>query len=91
MYAWIAFLRDRLLSGLRELPRVRIVSGFDSGGMVSFLVDGIDSLELQKKLAAKNVRTCVIGEYKYGYMRLSPHVYTSVEEIDRVVDCIGAA
>ena len=90
VYARIAFLRDRLIRGLRELARVRIVSPSDSGGMVSFVVDGLDSLELQKKLGAKNVRTRVIGEYKYGYMRLSPHVYTSVEEIDRVVGWIGA-
>ena len=90
VYARIEFLRDYLMAGLRENPRVRIVSPSDSRGMISFVVDGVDSLELQKALGARNVRTRVISEYGYGYMRLSPHVYTSEEEIDRVLGWIGA-
>ncbi|MGQ0815527.1 MAG: aminotransferase class V-fold PLP-dependent enzyme [Gemmatimonadota bacterium] len=88
VYARIEELRQRLVARLRELPRVRIVS-HNAAGMVSFVVAGIDSLELQKRLAEKNVRTRVISEYNYGYMRLSPHVYTSFDEIDRVVELIA--
>jgi selenocysteine lyase/cysteine desulfurase len=31
----------------------------------------------------------VIGEYDYGWMRLSPHVYTSESEIDTVTAMIA--
>jgi isopenicillin-N epimerase len=93
VYARIAFLRNALLERLSAIPRVALVSpGNPAGaGMVSFKLDGLEALELQKKLAAANVRTRVIGEYSYGYMRLSPHVYTSLEEIDRVVELIAQA
>jgi isopenicillin-N epimerase len=91
--ARIRELRRRLIEGLHENPRVRLVSPVDEGlsaGMVSFTVEGIESLELQRKLAdAGNVRSRVISEYGYGWMRLSPHIYVSVEEIDRVVRWIG--
>jgi selenocysteine lyase/cysteine desulfurase len=85
-------LRALLLDGLAADPRVRIVSPRDEGlgaGMVSFTVQGVASLELQRRLAeAANVRTRVIGEYDYGWMRLSPHVYNTPEEIERVVRII---
>lgn len=90
VYARIEDLRQHLIGRLSAIPRVRIVSPTDDrgAGMTSFTLDGIPALDLQKKLGAKNVRTRVISEYDYGYMRLSPHVYTSFEEIDRVADLI---
>lgn len=85
-------LRSLLLERLSALPRVRIVSPRDDAlgaGMVSFTVEGIASLELQRRLAEHgNVRTRVIGEYDYGWMRLSPHIYNSPDEIERVVEMI---
>jgi selenocysteine lyase/cysteine desulfurase len=51
----------------------------------------VESLELQRRLAEKaNVRTRVIGEYDYGWMRLSPFIYNSPEEIDKVVELIAS-
>lgn len=94
IHARIRELRGLLLDRLAALPRVRIVSPrVDSlgAGMVSFAVDGIASLELQRRLARNaNVRTRVIGEYDYGWMRLSPHVYNSPDEIERVIELIDA-
>jgi isopenicillin-N epimerase len=91
--ARIRELRRRLIAGLAAIPRVRIVSPRDDAlgaGLVSFTVDGIESLTLQQRLAdAANVRTRVIGEYDYGWMRLSPHIYTAPSELDRVVELIA--
>ena len=53
---------------------------------------GMSGLELQQKLAAAaNIRTRVIGEYDYGWMRLSPHIYNTVGEMDIVVAAIGSS
>jgi isopenicillin-N epimerase len=92
-------LRLHLYDALAALPRVAIVSPRDdalAAGMVSFSVEGVASLALQQRLSridaagiAWSVRTRVIGEYDYGWMRLSPHIYNSVEEIDRVVSFIA--
>jgi isopenicillin-N epimerase len=88
-------LRRRLIDGLVGIPRVRIMSPRDDAlgaGMVAFTVSGLDSLVLQQRLAeTANVRTRVIGEYGYGWMRLSPHIYNSPAELDRVMALIGEA
>jgi len=90
IFARIEELRQRILRNLREDPRIEIVSPTDhhAAGMVSFRRRDLTSLELQRKLAAHNVRTRVIGEYDYGWMRLSASVYNTIDEIDRVGELI---
>lgn len=86
------YLRGRLHDALADLPGIRIASPADPtlvAGMVSFQLEGIQSLELQRRLArAGNVRSRVVSEYDYGWMRLSPHIYNTEEELDRVVRLI---
>jgi selenocysteine lyase/cysteine desulfurase len=88
-------LRRRLIDTLSAMPRVRIMSPLDDSlgaGLVSFTVRGVESLALQQRLAdVANVRTRVVGEYGYGWMRLSPHIYTAPAEVDRVVELIADA
>lgn len=91
--ARIRELDSMLLAALADVPRLRIVSPRDPAlgvGLISFNVDGVDSLELQRRLAERgNVRTRVVSEYGYGWMRLSPHVYNTAGEIERVVSLIS--
>jgi selenocysteine lyase/cysteine desulfurase len=93
IYARIESLRQHLIARLAAIDRVRIVSprAANGSGMVAFTLAGIPALELQKRLAERNIRTRVVSEYNYGYMRLSPHVYTSFGEIDRVAELVAAA
>jgi len=102
VYARIRELRRRLADALRQNPRVRLVSPDDEervAGMVAFAVEGVESAELQRRIAEIDagggrrvrMRTRVIGEYGYGWMRLSPHVYNTLEEIDEAVRLIDAA
>ena len=93
VHARIRELRALLVEGLREIPRVNIVSEGDAraAGMISFEVAGMSSLELQRVLGAQKIRTRVIGEYDYNWMRLSPHVYTLEEDVERVVAAIRRA
>jgi isopenicillin-N epimerase len=93
--ARIRELRRHLLDRLSAEPRVRIMSPTSDelgAGMVSFTVDGMDALALQSHLArTANVRSRVVSEYGYGWMRLSPHIYNRMEEVDRVVELIAQA
>ncbi len=86
------WLRARLEAGLRGIRGVSVVTPTDEalkGAMVSFAVDGVESLELQRHLSrVANVRTRVIGEYGYGWMRLSTHLYNTPREVDRVLELI---
>lgn len=91
--ARVRHLRGRLEEGVRALPGVFVASPDDealSSGMVSFRLDGVESIALQRHLSrTANVRTRVIGEYDYGWMRLSTHLYNTPDEIDRVLDLLG--
>ncbi|RMH22298.1 MAG: aminotransferase class V-fold PLP-dependent enzyme [Gemmatimonadetes bacterium] len=85
-------LSGRLREGLAAIPGVRIVSSGHpelSSAMTSFTLEGVAAPALQRHLAAAHrVRTRVIGEYGYGWMRLSTHVYNTPAEVDLVLDAI---
>ena len=87
-------LGDHLMQRLSAIPRVRIMTPRDPAlraGLIAFTLEGMPSLELQQKLAtAANVRTRVVSEYNYGWMRLSPHVYNTMGEIDQVVELVAS-
>lgn len=91
--ARVRFLRNHLEAGIRSLPGVTVVTPEDEAlkaGMVSFALEGVDSLELQRHLGqVARVRTRVIGEYGYGWMRLSTHLYNQPEEIHRALELLG--
>ena len=93
--ARIRYLSGLLRAALEQVPGVTVVTPRQEelrAGMVSFSVDGVPSLDLQADLARTDkVRTRVISEYGYGWMRLSTHVYNHPGEIERVVDLIAAA
>jgi len=87
------YLRGLLETGLRAISGVRVVTPTDEamkGGMVAFGIDGVESLDVQRHLSrVARVRTRVIGEYDYGWMRLSTHVYNSPGEVERVLDLLA--
>jgi len=91
----VRYLAQRLRLGLMTIPGVQLASSTQeqlAAPMISFSIEGIDSLELQSELAASDrVRSRVIGEYDYGWMRLSTHIYNSPSEVDRVLELINAA
>ena len=92
IYARIEQLRHTLVSGLSDIRGIRIATPWErSAGMVSFTHPRLSSLDLQKALGERNIRTRVIGEYGYGWMRLSPHIYNTVDELSRVTDLIASA
>lgn len=92
IHARIEELRQRLLYNLREDPRIEVMSPDDANGagMVSFRRKDFASLELQRRLGEHNVRTRVISEYNYGWMRLSASVYNLEDELDRVAALLRA-
>jgi selenocysteine lyase/cysteine desulfurase len=91
----VRYLRRRLQDGLRSIPGVTVVTPEEeslSAAMVSFRVDGVESLDLQAHLSrAAKIRTRVIGEYDYGWMRISTHLYTLPPDLDRVLDLVRTA
>ena len=93
--ARVRHLRRTLRAMLEEVPGLRIVTPSDealASGILSFTVEGIDSLALQRHLArAGKVRTRVVSEYDLGWMRLSTHLYNLPGELERVAELVDGA
>jgi selenocysteine lyase/cysteine desulfurase len=88
-------LRARLQDGLASIPGVTVKTPAEEAlrtAMVSFTMDGVDALDLQAWLAREaRVRTRVVSEYGFGWMRLSTHVYNRPAEVDRVLELLRTA
>ena len=88
----VRHLRTLLQTGLEALPGVEIASpqGEElSSAMVSFKMEGVDSLALQRHLSrTAKIRTRVISEYDYGWMRLSTHIYNRPADLDRILELL---
>jgi selenocysteine lyase/cysteine desulfurase len=91
--ARLRYLRDRWAKRLlAESPRVRVLTPLDAtqaGGIALFNVDGIDSAKLQGWLWAKHriITTPIIHEEFHG-LRITPNVYTTLDEVDRFADTV---
>jgi selenocysteine lyase/cysteine desulfurase len=85
------YLRRRWADRLRQLPHVKILNNDDplqscAIGFVS--VDGIDSVKLTSYLWTKHRiwTTAVVTPGEYEGLRITPNVYTTLEEIDTFAD-----
>ncbi len=85
------YLRRRWSNRLRELPRVKILNGEDPAqscaiGFVS--VNGFDSVKLAGYLWNKHRiwASAVVTPGEYEGLRITPNVYTTLEEIDTFTD-----
>jgi selenocysteine lyase/cysteine desulfurase len=89
--ARLRYLRDRWAKRLlAESARVRVLTPLDgtqAGGMALFNVDGIDSATLQRWLWAKHrIITTPIIHAEFQGLRITPNVYTTLDEVDRFGD-----
>jgi selenocysteine lyase/cysteine desulfurase len=100
-------LRRRIIDGLSGIPGIQFMSpqgDEHAAGMVAFRMAMVPALELQRRLSEitapegtplagehLRIRTRVVSEYQLGWMRLSPHIYNSMEEIDTVTAIVRAA
>jgi selenocysteine lyase/cysteine desulfurase len=80
----ILALTDRLCEGLERLgAEVRSHRGEGiSSGIVTFVLPGRDSMELGRALEAAGIMTT----YRTGIIRVSPHGYNTISEIDVLLE-----
>jgi len=86
--AHVLELTDRLVEGLNragaQVASVR--SAAESSGIVTFAIPGVDSVVLGKHLQ----REGFITTYRPNGIRVAPHGYNAPEEIDALLDSLGA-
>lgn len=94
--ARLRFLRDRWARRLLAAsPRVRVLTPLDNrqaGGIALFNVEGLETPKLQGWLWAKHrIITTPIVHPEFHGIRITPNVYTTLDEVDLFTDrVIGA-
>jgi isopenicillin-N epimerase len=89
--ARLRYLRDRWAKRLRaESDRVRLLTPLDSphaGAIALFMVEGVDSPKLgQWLLASHRIVTTPIVHPEFHGLRITPNVYTTLDEVDLFVE-----
>jgi selenocysteine lyase/cysteine desulfurase len=86
--AHVLDLTDRLVEGLNRAGALvaSVRSQTESSGIVTFTVPDADPVELGRKLQHEGFVTT----YREGGIRVAPHGYNTHEEIDALLEAIGA-
>ena len=87
-------LSARLFKGLREIPYVKVLSPTDDttrSALITIQHEKMTYLELQGHLDKFKLRTRGVGEGGVNGLRISTHIYNSVEEVDRVLEATRSA
>jgi cysteine desulfurase / selenocysteine lyase len=82
-------LSTRLHNGLRAIPGVKVLSPENEAmrsAMITLMHDQVPYLALQKQLDTYNLRTRGVSEGGLAALRISTHIYTMPEEVDRVIE-----
>ena len=82
----VNLLADRLYQAAQQKgyePCAKRDRGSGSG-IVSLRKDGLDPAELAKRLLSDKI----VAIPRFGYLRVSPHFYNTVDEIDRLVELL---
>ena len=90
--ARLRFLRDRWAKRLLKTHRVRMHTSLKAGlacGLATVQVEGIDSAELAQHLWKQyRIIVTAIKHPEFEGLRVTPHVYTTLEEIDRFTEAV---
>ncbi len=97
--ARLRYLTMRWINGLRSRPQVRILSSLEPNetwGLATFAIQGVNAatvvpmlLEKHRIVVAAAVNQGLPGPVlDYSGVRVTPSIYTSIEEIDRFVEAV---
>ncbi len=93
--ARLVYLRDYWARPLLELPGVRLHTSLEPGfacGIATVEIEGVEPAELNRLLWEKHrIITTPITHADFRGLRISPSVYTTLEELDRFVDAMERA
>ncbi|MBI4500675.1 MAG: aminotransferase class V-fold PLP-dependent enzyme [Gemmatimonadetes bacterium] len=85
-------LATRLKSGLQQrVPGIKFHTPVDSSmsaGIVIFALPKMDNAEGAKVLYEKNQITCAVSGGDFAGLRFAPHIYVSMQDIDKAVDAV---
>ncbi len=90
--ARLRFLKDYWASEAVKLPRIKMNTSLKpefSGALAHFGVEGLEAGKIESELFAKfKIHTSPIKWEKLDGVRATPHVYTSLRDLERLLDGI---
>lgn len=90
--ARLLYLRDYWIDAVRELPRFQLNTALNpewSCGIANFGLEGMDAIVLGNQLLNDHqIYNTVTRHDDVKGVRISPHVYTSLKDLDRMIDAI---
>ena len=93
--ARLVYLRNRWAERLLENGNVRLHTSLEPGfacGIATVQIEGVDSTDLADHLwDSQRILTVPIKHPEFEGIRVSPSVFTTVEEIDRFADALDGA
>jgi len=82
-------LAEHLYRRLQEIDRVEVLSPKEEKyrtSMITFRMKGIPSAKISSALTEKQIRVRGVGEANLDAIRVSCHLYNSIEEVERLVE-----
>lgn len=93
--ARLRYLRDYWVRGLESTGRAVLNTSLKPGfacGVANVRLDGLDTAKLRDWLWEKHhILTVAILHDEFNGLRVTPNVYTTLEELDRFVEAVGDA
>jgi isopenicillin-N epimerase len=90
--ARLRYLRDRWAKRLVANDRIRLHTSLKEGfacALATVQIEGVDSIKLSEHLwSAHRILVTAIKHDEFEGLRVTPHVYTTLEEIDRFADAM---
>jgi isopenicillin-N epimerase len=90
--ARMRYLSDRWIERVEKLPRVKILSSRlpnQAWGLANVSLDGIDVQKAYETLWSKHrIITAAIKHAEYQGLRVTPNIYTTLQEVDMFGDAI---
>jgi len=90
--ARLRYLRNRWAHRLRENAKCKILHSEDpaqSCGIGFLAFNGVDSAKIHDALWSKyNILTAMVGSEEYSGLRVTPHVYSTVRDVDYFAEMV---
>lgn len=88
----LRFLKNYWCEQIKTIPRVRLLTSLNprfSCGIAAFSLENLDASEIEKFLFdKKKIHVTTIKHEKLNCIRVTPHVYTSLQELDMLAEAI---
>lgn len=87
------FLKNYWLEKALKNPKIKSYTSLDSrygGAIASIAIEGIDNNVVSSKLQSRfYIHTTVVDIEQVSAVRITPNVYTTLEELDKLVDALN--